>query len=116
MLNITEKEAQEKWCPHVVASHTNPRQGFDNDGRDKLHICIGSACMAWRWSRVNSWLETGTQDRLVTDEGGVRLVPTPPDNDWNWQPVENKNQLPGWHSWKKDNQPIKGFCGLAGAL
>lgn len=52
---MTEEEAKTKWCPHAVASHTDPRAGFrdDDGGRPKVHPCIGSACMAWRWG--GSW-------------------------------------------------------------
>ena len=60
MSAMTEDEAREKWCPHAVASHTDPRRGFRGeaptnlDGRErqveKEFPCIASACMAWRWA------------------------------------------------------------------
>ena len=46
---MTEEEAKTKWCPHAIASHTNPRQ---HNGEVWLHNCIGSACMAWRKTGV----------------------------------------------------------------
>lgn len=54
---MTEDEAKTKWCPHAVASHTDPR-GVSGYERPELglpvgafvHACIGSACMAWRRS------------------------------------------------------------------
>src|ERR1700761_1288688 len=50
-MNVTGAEAKEKWCHAAVASHTNPRGGFDTDdgaNTRKTFPCIGSACMAWR--------------------------------------------------------------------
>lgn len=52
---MTEEEAKGKWCPYVRAQK-------DGDGLDGASNrltsafnpswarCIGSACMAWRWS------------------------------------------------------------------
>jgi len=44
----SEKQAKELWCPHAVASHTNPRQRLGNP-ENWLHHCIASRCAAWRW-------------------------------------------------------------------
>ena len=52
---MTEDQAKAKWCPFVVASHTNPRQRawVDGDVGEPTgtlhHNCLGSECMAWRW-------------------------------------------------------------------
>lgn len=90
---MTEDEAKTKWCPHAVASHTNPRAGFETseqlDGLPpypKTFACIASACMAWRWIKL-PYEET----RLVHEPGYA-------------EPVQARRQIPG-----------DGYCGLAGA-
>ena len=63
---LTEEKAKTKWCPEVIASHTDPRRGFHPGEEPKqyhqsgLHLCIGSACMAWRWS-----LDTTYDDEVM---------------------------------------------------
>lgn len=64
---MTEEEAKTKWCPHAIASHTNPRQ---HNGEVWLHNCIGSACMAWRWSDE-------TMTREASDSGFCGLAGKP---------------------------------------
>lgn len=51
---MTEQEAKTKWCPHAVASHTDPRKRI---GDGWLHACIGSACMAWRTTTADDWAD-----------------------------------------------------------
>lgn len=100
---MTEEEAKTKWCPHAIASHTNPRQ---HNGEVWLHNCIGSACMAWRWEgdKTNGDI---VEERFI---GAGEQYPTAP---------------PGyrWRTGAKDvghgPRPIAlfariGYCGLAG--
>lgn len=54
-----EDEAGQKWCPHTVASHTDPRARAYADGDhlngDGAHTgpfyfgCMGEKCSQWRW-------------------------------------------------------------------
>ncbi len=41
---MTEDEAKKKWCPKA---RENSRRVFSDS-------CIGSGCMAWRWSKIES--------------------------------------------------------------
>lgn len=51
---MTEDEAKKKWCPFsrillengTVGAAVNRYEGVPEAAR-----CLGSACMAWRWSR-----------------------------------------------------------------
>ena len=87
---MTEDQAKEKWCPFVVASHTDPR-GRAGYSREEIglpadtftHACIGSACMAWRWRRGGR--HPGDAGASVDPRG----------------------------FWHRDGQPL-GYCGLAG--
>ena len=81
---MTEEEAKTKWCPHAVASHTDPRAGFRDDGRPMVHPCIGSACMAWRW-----------------------------DNEWTSATEESMGRDLVLRLKRKVDEPRLGYCGLA---
>lgn len=64
---MTEGEAKTKWCPYARIAYHTPSGGiipinrkipkFDDAGTridgDEAHVdacCIGSQCMAWRWT------------------------------------------------------------------
>lgn len=101
-MTVTEDEALNKWCPNVIASHTDPRRGF-HPGADPekyrygLHVCIGAACMAWRWGEPQRVLMKGAiaQDAryAVTEDEAKK-------NGGEYTPVPGR----------------RGFCGLAGQL
>jgi hypothetical protein len=65
---MTEDEAKKKWCPHVQVSVSTGIDGTEADDNrnstkhdfDRQPVCIGSACMAWRWK---------AQQQLPIDEG-----------------------------------------------
>lgn len=49
---MTEQEAKGKWCPYANSSAV-PAERLppgSNDVTQAHARCIGSACMAWRWS------------------------------------------------------------------
>jgi hypothetical protein len=58
---MTEEEAKTKWCPFARYVETDSETGETASpayNRDSIVIespaclCIGSACMAWRWAAI----------------------------------------------------------------
>ena len=104
---MTEDEAKTKWCPHAVASHTDPRQRVEDRF---LHHCIGSACMAWR-------AEHHTRGPIV-ERRSVKDSPRRPEgDDWGYEGgvhpcTPGASQDAQWVRW--DGFIVHGFCGLAG--
>jgi len=119
---VTEDEAQTKWCPFSrLLSHT-----FSNDGQGRTYsggysynrspdpnevnapylphgaTCIGSGCMAWRWSepkRTAAFLEAVQAHMKAQDK---------PNFNTAVQAVyaETGGQF----------ERVEGACGLAGAV
>lgn len=51
-MSVTEEEAKTKWCPEARASNNGEQPVTINrsyNAPDPDCLCIGSACMAWRW-------------------------------------------------------------------
>lgn len=59
---MTEEEAKTKWCFAAVASHTDPRRGFEDAASPypKTFACLASDCMAWRTR--HQWLDNAQQE------------------------------------------------------
>jgi hypothetical protein len=65
---MTEEEAKQKWCPFAKPGQTLPDLCGEIRGNREMTgaadpgaLCLGSDCMAWRWS---SW---------TTDIDGERI-------------------------------------------
>lgn len=64
---MTEDEAKTKWCPFARPGQVQPADCGELRGNRMMNgdvdggaLCIGSACMAWRWSegkRTAAFLE-----------------------------------------------------------
>ena len=70
---MTEDEAKEKWCPFARlgfsgrpgSAAVNRILDVDNPAiMDNLTQCIGSDCMAWRWSKLPNHV---SQMQMITD-------------------------------------------------
>lgn len=65
---MTEDEARTKWCP-LAREHSGNR--FANGISTPGALCIGSACMAWRWDAAEAREgEYPTSPRKVIMTGG----------------------------------------------
>ncbi len=95
---MTEAEAKKKWCPYsssriVVwqkSGGTIENAVYARPGASPSTLCIGSACMAWRWERASS--DAPSAVRYPGDTGAAA-------------------DAHGF--WHRDGKP-EGFCGLAG--
>lgn len=89
---MTEQEAKQKWCPFAqsrVVRHDSAYHQVDNyvmvDARDAEKnspsvTCLGSQCMAWRWSTEYFVPNTMTQpvkSRSSTSDGHCGLAGKP---------------------------------------
>lgn len=69
----TEDKAKTKWCPHARITASDgapPHNRFFSDAscEESLEcMCVGSACMAWRWSQP--------QTRYVPEDSAAALQP-----------------------------------------
>lgn len=91
---MTEDEAKTKSC-------CGPRNNGSHGGDDDL-LCVGSACMAWRWIAQDFHRPT----ELWSRSKNCRVNSAWSDDAW-WRPVgETADQEP---------PPALGFCALAGS-
>lgn len=49
-MRVTEAEALTKWCPFTREGITARERVVDGKPGPDASRCIGSRCMAWRWS------------------------------------------------------------------
>jgi hypothetical protein len=64
LTGLTEKEAEEKWCPHarkIVHEQRKPSHNMEEVGDGVVYRtkCIASACMMWRWLPLRKATKAG---------------------------------------------------------
>lgn len=88
---LTEDEAKTKWCPHYLQYQGDDGTGDNRPGPGFNPLCLGSACMAWRWGEPAEKHErrmcdacggSGYRDAAASicpkcDETGYILIPYP---------------------------------------
>lgn len=105
----TESEAKTKWCPFARIGGGQGMDGaaynrIEHHGGDISHTaasCIGSACMAWRWS--DKPFETQIASKAPGDEWEKTESFTIGDPDMMTA------------LWQRPTKDRKGFCGLSGS-
>lgn len=80
---LTEAKARKTWCPHAVASHTDPRRGFRKGHvfDDDCFACIASNCSQWRVALKPVYEHADGSGKLIgtapTDKGYCGLAGRP---------------------------------------
>lgn len=102
---MTEKEAITKWCPHARVPDDDPNTGGNNRWirKDDECLCIGSACMAWRWG------ESAEENRFV--QWGDTFFNGAAGDGW-----ERDTSRTGCmaDAWKRTRPNRRGYCGAFG--
>lgn len=108
-MSHTVDMAKKLWCPHVTASHTDPRHRTKDDLFG--HNCIGPLCSQWRWDAVLV-AEVEPNQRMEFHSVDDRM-PDTDDPDLKWVLQSNTNSPEKyWALMRK--LPRAGYCGLAG--
>lgn len=93
VMNVTESEAKQKWCPEVRLDGDNRFVSKTGEILWGGRYCIGSDCMMWRWAQKRNP---------------------------NWKP-DHGMMTTGWQQHPDDQEPLyiadegRGYCGKAGA-
>ena len=121
---MTEEEAKGKWCPKARVVHENADgamftagNAFGDGCRSAATMCIGSACMAWRWTgpereEVRNYRDAPTINRIAgrtnfhTYNGGGQYSHSDTDDDGR--------QFDVLHRLPCGGAPRRGFCGAFG--
>lgn len=115
---MTEDEAKTKWCPFARVLTADARDHYPAANRaamveggqftmntNPVHSrCIGSDCMAWRWSEppVRKW-------RVTKADGST-------EEDWGWDPMTHpEKDRCGVVASEETTANRKGYCGLVRA-
>jgi hypothetical protein len=130
MSACTEKDAAEKWCPHMrkpVISSEGDMFSANMDARGNfvpVTCCIGSRCMQWRWldDEMMKYTESAASlpVTVTPEEARIALLDTPSGRALiaaGWKPEDQVWPATCWHLTftKPRGETRRGYCGLAGA-
>lgn len=127
----TESDAKQKWCPFARVSYQSPavegicgrEEGYignreHSDGPISSSMCIGSACMAWRWGNPQRKLRRIYRDDPLWGEiTKSRHEPIAMDDGyWSYQytDCDAKGEFELLRQAFPEDTPLVGHCGLAG--
>lgn len=117
---LTEKEAKEKWCPHVriavlaghggAACNTHPDRDIEADCR-----CVSSRCAMWRWADAPTCQRVQQAHDMHATTEPERPAHVP--QSWVFDPydAEDADCYARWVEPKDEAAARRrGYCGLAG--
>lgn len=103
---MTEEEAKTKWCPFTRAADLEGNRGLVSGHEHPQTMCIGSACMAWRWE-PDTKRGPGPLEEKKLPPGSARELGR--RAGFVWVPGKREDEGVTWGLF-----PRIGFCGLAG--
>jgi hypothetical protein len=121
---LSEEEASKRWCPHTRMSPVSDdgkyvAPAFNStvwpEGEIKRTTCIGSKCMAWRWTKPQKELAyPAPRGNLIGITGAFGTSWSEPprpswiNSEWTW---DERRAM-----WTFDGivSDPGGYCGLAG--
>jgi hypothetical protein len=114
---VPEAVAETMWCPYArtFMGHSYAVNRYADGSLPHSALCLGSACMAWRWGKepVDPQTEMAHQfPDAVEDPGRPGNVP----DDWRFVPADPPFNSAHWVEPQHLAQRRQsGFCGLAGS-
>ena len=119
---VTEKEAEEKWCPMYRMVCVPEGTLWDNRANNQGYSrCEASGCMAWRWVEAIPREATPTPKEEITscEECAHEFMVPYEGRDWK-QLISESWQCPqcGETQMEVISYPERrrGYCGLAGKV
>ena len=115
---MTEEEAKGKWCPHSRTLHQGGIDETPTSNGTLRFTCIGSECMAWRWTNgdvenMRAYHSEWNHDDRMKAHNGISIDD---GDDWHYEYThgDNEGKYDMWYRTTFEPKHVNGYCGLAG--